>query len=210
MSVPSGFAGSAVEALPGVLHWTMRDDRIDFRSDAWAVHGADGRVLIDPLPLSDEAIRTLGRVTAICLTAPSHQRAAWSLRGALGAPVWAPDGSVGLDAAPDRTFAAGARLPAGLTALDAPGPPGPHLALRWNAPDGRAVLFVGDLLVGDGVRAPGLLPAEHLADPSAARATAARLGALGPDVLALAHGGLWIADAPGVLTAASVAPDPRS
>ena len=60
MSEPTTQATEIETVRPDLLHWWVHDDRIDNRSDAWAVIH-DGRlVLIDPLPM-DEAV--VGRTT---------------------------------------------------------------------------------------------------------------------------------------------------
>jgi len=77
-------------------------------------------VLIDPLPLAAAAVEAIGAVAAIVLTAPSHQRSAWRLRHATGAPVHAPQGAVGLLEAPDAHYGRGDRLPGDLRACRRP------------------------------------------------------------------------------------------
>jgi hypothetical protein len=89
------------EVLDSVVHWTVHDDRIGWRSDAFALtRDPESVVLIDPLPLDDRALAALGRIGGICLTIQSHQRSAFSapqtvrlarlrasrLEGARGAP----------------------------------------------------------------------------------------------------------------------------
>jgi hypothetical protein len=49
-----------------------------------------GAVLIDPLPLADDALEQLAPVEAICLTSQCHQRCAWRYRDRFGARVYAP------------------------------------------------------------------------------------------------------------------------
>jgi hypothetical protein len=77
MSEPTTFADRVETVVPGILHWTVQDDRIDFRSEAYALSAPGGLVLVDPLPLSESALASLGKVAAICLTAGGHQRSSW-------------------------------------------------------------------------------------------------------------------------------------
>src|SRR2546421_12272048 len=97
VSEPREVAAELEEVMSGVLHWRVHDDRIDFISAAHAVVGDEGTVLIDPLPLTADALGRLGEVRAIALTSGSHQRSAWRLRRELGAPVHAPAVSQALD-----------------------------------------------------------------------------------------------------------------
>ena len=60
MSEPTRRADRIDSWLPGIRHWSIHDDRLDFRSDAYAVADARGWVLIDPLPLEKEALLRLG------------------------------------------------------------------------------------------------------------------------------------------------------
>ena len=53
----------------------------------------EGKVLIDPLPLTDAALAEMGKVAAICLTQGHHQRSAWHYRKLFGVPVYAPAGA---------------------------------------------------------------------------------------------------------------------
>ena len=103
MSEPTTFADRIEMPLPGLLHWTLQDDRINFRADAYGLATPDGVVLIDPLPLSESALsESLDAVAAICLTEGQHQRSAWRYRKRFGAPVHAPEGAHALDESPDH------------------------------------------------------------------------------------------------------------
>ena len=68
-------------------------------------------VLIDPLPLAEAALKRLGTVEAICLTAKCHQRSAWRYRKKLGVKVYAPHGVRPMDEEPDVLYRAGDQLP---------------------------------------------------------------------------------------------------
>src|SRR5688500_14182460 len=87
VSEPKTVASEIEDVVPGVRRWAIHDERIDFLGAAYAVTTDDGVVLIDPLPLEDQALASLGNVEAIVLTCGSHQRAAWRYRRELGAPV---------------------------------------------------------------------------------------------------------------------------
>src|SRR5437773_612834 len=97
MSEPKTAAQTTTEILPGLHHFKILDDRIKTQSDAYALVQAGRVVLIDPLPLDPARLARLGRVEAIVLGSPSHQRSAWRYRKELNAKVHAPEGWKDLD-----------------------------------------------------------------------------------------------------------------
>ena len=169
MSEPRNRARKLQEVVPGVLHWSVHDDRIDSRSDAHAVTEGGRSVLIDPLPLAEGMIERLGKVEAICLTGSCHQRSAWRYRKQFGAKVWAPAGAEGFEEAPDIGYTKGQRLPGGLVALHAPGPTEAHYAFHLERE--RGVLFCADILVNEEGRL-SFVPAEYQDEPERTRETA--------------------------------------
>jgi glyoxylase-like metal-dependent hydrolase (beta-lactamase superfamily II) len=173
--------------LAGVWHWTLHDERIDFRSDAYAVVSAAGRVLIDPLPLTEASLAGLGRVEAICLTGGFHQRAAWSLREQLQVPVHAPKDAANLLEPADVMYEDDGRLPGALRALRRPGPTGPHYVLQWDH-GGERTLFIGDLLMRAGEEPLRFVPDEHQDDPERSRESVRGLIELDANHLCPAHG----------------------
>ncbi len=146
MSEPKARARKIETVLPGVFHWSLNDDRIGFRGDAWAVQAGDAVVYIDPHPLQAPALEKLPPPTDIVLTIQSHQRAAWRYRRRFGAKVWAPRDAQGLEEEPDRWYGEGDALPAGIRAVHAPGPCQASSALLLQRPEGL-VAFTGDLVV---------------------------------------------------------------
>ena len=188
MSEPTMFADRVFTVVPGIVHWTVQDDRISFRSDAYGVETPDGKVLIDPLPLSAEAVESLGKVAAICLTEGQHQRSAWRLRKRLGVPVYAPEGAHDLEETPDHWFVDGQELPGTLRAIDTPGFGTVHCALILVRDSGGPVLFSGDLVVREGEGAFGLIPDKYVDDPRDIRASVTKLLELAPEILCPAHG----------------------
>ena len=186
MSEPREVATEVEEVVPGVWHWSVHDDRIDFVSSAHAVVTDEGTVLVDPLPLAPEALGRLGDVTAICLTTSSHQRSTWRYRRELGAKVYAPALARELDEEPDGRYGDGDVLPGGLRAVFTPGAgTTQHTFLLEGEP---IVAFVPDLVA----RPPGgpvmLVPAEYMHDPEEARRSLDKLLGLSFSVLCLSHG----------------------
>jgi hypothetical protein len=188
MSEPTAFADQVDRVVPGVVHWTVQDDRIGFRSDAYAVVTPEGVVLIDPLPLSQEAEASLGKIVAICLTEGQHQRSAWRIRKRVAAPVHAPEGAHGLEEPPDHWYVPGDRLPGGMRAVATSGFGTVHCALVLDRADAATVLFSGDLVVREPAGTFSLIPDKYVEDPAGIRASVARLLDLAPEVLCPAHG----------------------
>jgi glyoxylase-like metal-dependent hydrolase (beta-lactamase superfamily II) len=187
VSEPQASAESVEEVVPGVWHWHLADERIGgFISAAHAVRGDDGVVLIDPLPLADEAMSGLGEVSAICLTTSSHQRSAWRLRRELRVPVWAPTASQEVEEEPDERYSEGDAMPGGLRAIFTPGAGTTQHSFLLDTAGG--VLFTPDIFVRPGGQALALIPSEHAHDPEQARRTAEGLLALDFAVLCTGHG----------------------
>jgi glyoxylase-like metal-dependent hydrolase (beta-lactamase superfamily II) len=186
MSEPMTRAQTIELVAPGIWRWHLFDDRIDFESDAHAVASDDGVVLIDPLPLAPRALRELGKVAAICLTAACHQRSAWRYRKKFAVKVYAPRGAREMDEAPDASYGAGEVLPGGLKAVPTPGPEPAHYAfLRRGRP---SVLFCPDLLMRADGGALEFVPPEFHEDPVLTRRSVRRLLGLRFSILCLDHG----------------------
>jgi hypothetical protein len=189
MSEPKQRAHRTLEVIPGIYRWSVQDDRIGgAQSEAYAVVAEDGSVtLIDPLPIDEKALRKLGRVEAIVLSAGNHQRAAWHLRQVFGAPVWAPLNAYGLEDTPDATYSGGDSLPGGLVAYHTPGPVESMHALWLERP--RSVVFLSDLLIHSGKGTPHFVESQYQDDPGRTRLSIRRiLDHLPVEVLCFAHG----------------------
>ncbi len=105
MAEPKTKATRIERPFPWLLYWTISDERIgNSSSNAYAIETGDGLVVIDPVPLTAEAMAELHEVCAIFLTHGNHQRSAWRFRQELGAPVYAPQGVRPLDEEPDHHY----------------------------------------------------------------------------------------------------------
>lgn len=185
MSEPKTVAAAITEVLPNLFHYCIDDERIRAQSDAYAL-ARDGRVvLIDPLPLEPSLLQRLGRIEAIVIGTPGHQRSSWSLRRQHRAKIHAPDGASGLEEEPDATYKEGDLLPGGLKPIRAPGPKGAHYAFHFGSKPG--VLLCTDLWHTT-PRGVEFLPDKYLSDPVRARATARRLLELDFDIVCFGHG----------------------
>ena len=149
MTEPDARATEIESISPGILHWGIQDNRINHRSDSYAVETPKGTVLIDPLPLEEHLLSELGEVQAICLTGRFHQRAAWRYQKQLDVPVYAPhNGDLHENFAdnPDELYHPGDLLPGGLEVIHAPGPSEAHY-IFYLQHDTKPVIFTADLLM---------------------------------------------------------------
>ncbi len=202
MSEPTNRARVVDTIVPGVRHWSVNDDRIDFRSDAYAVTSSAGTVVIDPLPLTAAAAESLGPVRAVCITGGFHQRSAWSFRERTGAVVHAPRGARGLLEQPDAWYDDGDEPVAGIRAWRRFGPSNPHFVLLWGVAGRGSVLFSADLLVRGPNGAFRMASDDHQDDPARCRESVKSLLELDADVLCPAHGAAQVGGVVAVIRAA--------
>ena len=97
MPAPKGTAKLVGEIVRGVYRFTMHDNRIDTESDCYVVVVNDRAILIDPLPMDSQALKRLGAVEAICLTASCHERAASRYRRNFKVPIYAPKAAIAFE-----------------------------------------------------------------------------------------------------------------
>jgi glyoxylase-like metal-dependent hydrolase (beta-lactamase superfamily II) len=186
VSEPRTVAETVDEVVPGVWSWSIHDERIDFVSTAHAVSGADGTILIDPLPLDDDVLAELGAVQAICLTAGTHQRSAWRYRRKLGVEVWAPSLSRLIEEEPDVRYSEVDELPGGLRAVFTPGAGTTQHTFLLDR--GGGIAFVPDLFANEPGRGLAIVGEEEMPDPEEARRSIRKLLDLPFDILCLDHG----------------------
>jgi glyoxylase-like metal-dependent hydrolase (beta-lactamase superfamily II) len=155
-------------------------------------------VLIDPLPLDDAALASLGEIRAIVLTSASHQRSAWRLRSELEVPVWAPAIAQELEEEPDERYGHGAVLPGELNAFHTPGPGSSEHSLILD----DYIAFVPDLVVNPPGGEVALTSDEYLENPIQARDTVRLLLEQSIDILCPSHGLPILDDVHGQLAAA--------
>jgi hypothetical protein len=186
VSEPNAVAETVEEVVPGVWTWSVHDDRIDFVSTAHAISGAEGTVLIDPLPLAPDALRSLGKVAAICLTAGTHQRSTWRYRRELEVVVYAPALSKLIDEEPDVRYSEGDELPGGLEAVFTPGAGTTQHTFLLEREGGIA--FVPDLFANMPGRGLAIVGEEEMPDPEQARESIRKLLDLPFAILCLDHG----------------------
>jgi glyoxylase-like metal-dependent hydrolase (beta-lactamase superfamily II) len=186
VSEPKAVSERVHEVVPGVWWWSIHDERIDFVSTAHAISGDDGIVLIDPLPVVDDALAELGDIRAICLTAGTHQRSAWRYRRQRGVPVYAPALSRLIDEEPDERYGDGDDLPGGLRAVFTPGAGTTQHTFLLDR--GGGIAFVPDLFVNVAGEGLAIVGEEEMPDPEEARRSTRKLLDLRFEILCLGHG----------------------
>lgn len=185
MGEPKAVASEAEEIRPGLWHWQVHDERIDFVSSSHALRTDAGTVLIDPLPLAPDALAALGDVAAVCLTTSSHQRSSWRLRRELGVQVYAPALVEQVEEEPDVRYSEGDRLPGDLLAIFTPGAGTAQHSLLL---EGEGVVFAPDLFVNPPGGRLRLVSARYMHDPEEARRSIEKLLGYEFDVLCHGHG----------------------
>ena len=187
MSEPKARASELNNVFPWLLHFTIKDERIDnFRSDFYVIKCSDGLVVIDPVRLEDDIVHEVAETKHVILTAGNHQRSSWRYRKEFGAVVYAPIGSDGLDEEPDHWYGEGADLPAGIRAIKGEWYP-TYYHLLYTHSDETKVLFCGDLIThwDDGIyRFP---MGENVPSYEPAREEVKRLMELSADALCSGH-----------------------
>lgn len=178
------------EVLPGVHQWSWLSPEkgIDFNGLCVVEHGES--VLVDPVPFGDgdEAqIRALGPPKTILITNRHHSRHAAECRDLFGARVLAPAAdAAALPLPADETFAPGARLPCGFTAVTVAHSKSPgETALHHPA---RRLLVLGDALIGKPAGELSFLPPDKFADMARAREGVRALLALDFDAILVGDG----------------------
>jgi hypothetical protein len=144
-------------------------------------------VLIDPIPLSKDALAeltSLATPTAIILTNGNHARAAAWYRDRFGIPIHAhaaADPELGLTI--DHPLAEGRTAPGGLEVVGLGGAPAGEIALC-----GGGAIHVGDALIHLEPLGFALLPDKYAADPRAMRRSLGKLLRFNFELLTFAHG----------------------
>jgi glyoxylase-like metal-dependent hydrolase (beta-lactamase superfamily II) len=183
MSEPSDSAPAAELVAPGLWHWRAHNANIGGSISSCQLYERAGEaVLVDPVPLDDEAWAGLPQPTAVVLTAKCHQRSAWRYRRQFGATVWGPAGTAPMDERPDNLYEEGDPLPAALRPVRTPGPEPVHFCLL--AEDG--VLFCSDLLANDDRLE--FVPLQYHDDPDETRRSVQGLLELEFSILCFDHG----------------------
>ena len=161
--------------------------KVDLSSHAYLT--PEGWVLIDPIPLQDEALAELcgpEKIAAILLTNANHERAAVDYHKKSGARIIAHAGAQNaLSVKVDQWIHDGEDI-FGLTAVHLPGFVEGEIALY--APDAGGVMLMGDALINLQSTGFTLLPDKYCDDPKLARKSLQKLLQFSFEVMTFAHG----------------------
>jgi glyoxylase-like metal-dependent hydrolase (beta-lactamase superfamily II) len=147
------------ELRPGLRTWTAHHEEWGQDVRGFAIVTEERLILVDPLLVGDQweelaALRE-GRELDLLATLHFHVRSGVEAKERHpDATLWAFEGDrekIAERAPIDRTFAIGEELPGGFVAI---GPLPREEVVFWDA--ARAVLFAGDVLLGDGAEGEGL------------------------------------------------------
>ena len=136
--------------------------------------------------MSDQDLKGLGPVEAICLSVSCHERSAWRYRRSLQVPVYGPEGGVDFEESPDRWYKAGDLLPGHLLAVHAPGPTEAHYAFYLDRE--RGVVFFADLFTNAEGEGLAFVSGECQDEPVRTRESVRRLLDLSFETLCSNHG----------------------
>lgn len=177
-------------ACKGVRMWSVWQPDRGMFFNSYFIERAQGNVVVDPLPLSDEdagEARAAGGISIVVLTNRDHERAAEQLRERFGARIVAGvREAASFEIGIDRTLRDGEEIAAGIVAIELPHGKTPG-EIALHVPDANAAI-VGDALIGAPAGALSILPDEKLADPEAFVLSLRRLWGLRLSVLLLGDG----------------------
>ena len=171
---------------PGLFHWQGYEPEVKCDCSSTAIVTPAGLIFIDPIPLSEEALKDLvaesfSAPAAVVLTSGNHQRESIALAKRFGIPVFAPE-DAGDDISADQRFRSGDPV-AWMGSVALPGfGPGETAFLHDGA------LVFGDALINlepEGLR---LLPEKYREDSKQAPRSLEALRLLNPELLLFAHG----------------------
>jgi glyoxylase-like metal-dependent hydrolase (beta-lactamase superfamily II) len=174
---------------PTLFHWSVYDPACRCEVGSIAVKVASGLVVVDPIPLADEAWAELiadAPLRAILLTNGNHVRAAEALRQKNKVPIVT---SIGAHKAvaplvPDVTLLE-SELIYGASAIPIPGATPGETAFYFDG----GIVALGDAVINlDSEKGLELLPDKYCDDPRENRRSLAKLLELDFHTLTFAHG----------------------
>jgi hypothetical protein len=169
------------QVAKGVFAWQDYDPAVKCECSSTAILAPSGWILIDPLPLAEDAVQELigsQPVAAVVLTNGNHQRASRRL----GAPIHAA-GAARTEVEADVWLKEGDLVAGALAVIDLDGFGPGEIALA-----GSDVLVLGDSVINIGPEGLALLPDKYCTNPRQARTSIRKLLAVDFGILCMAHG----------------------
>lgn len=160
------------EIVSGVFQWSWFSQEKGYDFNGHVILSEEGRVIIDPPPLSNEDFTWLEEhrpYQAILLTNRDHTREAEPLKKKLAASIYAPELDAPLmNIQVDHTYRNEDPLPAGMMAIHIPDNKSPGesaLLLKSNG----GILILGDAMIGVPAGQLSLMPSDKYKDIERAR-----------------------------------------
>jgi glyoxylase-like metal-dependent hydrolase (beta-lactamase superfamily II) len=193
---PLGDTRALMQPVAEIQHVTSRlavwqgfDPEVKTDLSSTAVATTPGLVIIDPVPLADDALAELvGHlpVAAVVLTNGNHERAAAEFAERFSAPVLAHADAKGEITIPvTRWLAEGDLVADALRVIALPGAGAGEIALHDEA---AGLLCIGDALVNLDATGFTFLPEKYCADAKLLRASVKKLRGLTVQAVTFAHG----------------------
>jgi len=172
---------------PGIFCWKGYSEDVKADLSGTAVVVEDGLILVDPIPLAEEALEQLtaaGTPRKILLTSVNHQRDSLNLRGALKIPILAPVETKG-EIEADEFFAEGKLPVPEVKPIRLPGFAMGETAYLFE----NRALVLGDAMINLAPEGFRMLPEQYCEDPHQAIRSLSRLAGIGEfEILCFAHG----------------------
>lgn len=171
-----------------VIFWQAYEPEVKVELCSCAVRGSKGWVIVDPIPLTRDALRELGEMiepVAIVLTNGNHARAAAEYRERSGLPVLAHAEAVPeLEIPIDEEIAEGSLVAGDLAVISLPGACAGEIAI--HSP--RQSLHLGDALINLEPYGFSFLPEKYCRDAKEMKRSLAKLTSLDFTLVTFAHG----------------------
>ena len=164
--------------FPGIWQWSWfsEEKQLDFNGLYLTV--GEHRILVDPPPMTAEAVSTIrrgGGIDYIVVTNRDHAREAARYQAEFKCQLQVPEADAPqMELTPTKTFKDGELLPGGIWVihvLDQKSPGESALFIQ----QGKGVLIVGDALIGAPAGSLRMLATEKYADPAKAKLGLRRL-----------------------------------
>lgn len=179
-------ANEIFQINPSLYFWQIYEPAVKCDLSSVAYRSSAGLVLIDPVPLTSQALKELtsyGQPVAVILTNANHERAAQFYHRTFNLPIIAaPEARPGLSLLPDVILQF-EELIYGLRPIPLTGAVAGETA--FLAPEG--ILMVGDCLIHLN-RGLELLPDKYCLNPKQMRDSLQQLLSLSFDTVTFAHG----------------------
>ena len=180
----------------GIYVWQAYSTAVKADLGSSALATPKGLFLVDPIPLTRDALRELTadhEIAGVIVTNENHQRAASQLALQFGVPVFADPAFQEADTPLRKPLSTAELNCPGLIAIAIPGAPAGETALLYSADGGT--LIIGDALINFEPHGFSLLPAKYCTDQQLMRQSLAQLLSFRFERILLAHGTPVVANA---------------